>query len=100
MTATESPHTIIIGYYFDVRSKGTEIVDDFLIVCRNVKRFSIHGSRGVSVSRFGAQLEELEILTPAPLALTTTCINLRELGFRANGMAVRMIISGKKLEAD
>lgn len=72
-------HTIIVGSGIYHEDMGTDIVDEFLENCPNVKSLSIEDKKGVWVSRFGGQLEQLEIVTETPSAISKTSRNLRVL---------------------
>lgn len=74
-----SLHAIIIGKGIYGRDDGTEIIDDFMNSCPNVTSLSIEDERGVWVSKFGGQLEELEMVTESYSAISRTSANLREL---------------------
>lgn len=70
--------TVIVGFDIHDRDDGTEIADDFLSSCPNVRSLRVCDKRGVWVSRFAGQLEELSIITATP-NVVRSCCNLREL---------------------
>jgi len=80
----QSLHSIIVGDRIHSEDMETEIVDDFLSNCPNVKSLSIEdeGRPWISahwLSRFGRQLEHLDISTVFSGDILKNCANLREL---------------------
>jgi len=73
----QSLHTIIVGRGMYIEDLGKEIADEFLTNCPNVKSLSIEDEKGDWVSRFGRQLEHLDIITGSSLAIAENCANLR-----------------------
>jgi len=67
-------HTIIVHPYIYQGEEKTKIAEDFLKNCPNIKSLSIDDPNGAWVSRFGDQLEELEILKISPGHLRGTVI--------------------------
>jgi len=78
-----SLHTIIVGEdTFDEAVNGTEMVDHFVAKCPNVKSLSVVENFGLWVSKFGKQLERLEVASGGPiLAIRVPCLSLLELTF-------------------
>jgi len=65
------------------RENEPNIVDDFLKSCPNVISLSVYDEKGEWASKFGDQLESLEIETDKSSGIIDSCRNLRELNLYA-----------------
>jgi len=72
-------HTIIVGMGMYFEDSRKEIVGDFQSNCPNVTSLSIADEHGAWVSRFGGQLEKLEIISEESSINLRNCTYLREL---------------------
>lgn len=99
----QSLHTLIVGRFISIQKYGTAMADRFLSNCPNLKSLTIHDIRGVWVSMFGSQLEELEIEIENPSIISRHCPSLRALTLsnRRNVVADRDFWSniGTRLES-